>query len=201
MIIVGLDMATKVGYAILENGTLLDRGLVRADAKDKNIAQCDWIEDYGFFVEAKSIARNIMAAIPKDFDFVYIEQTNQGINRTTQKQLEFIHFAVLDSFDSAGQRDKVRYVNSSIWRSTLKITMNKDDRKHNKMVKSGEARGKITAKHLAVRWANATYDLQLKQKDNDIADALAVATYGNTYEKRCKPSVTASDIEKIFEKT
>ena len=104
MIIVGLDMATKVGYAIMTDGALAETGLIRADAKDKSIAQCDWVEDYGFLVEAKSIARKVVSVVPKKVDFVYIEQTNQGISRTTQKQLEFIHFAVLDGLDAAGHR-------------------------------------------------------------------------------------------------
>ena len=47
----------------------------------------------------------------------------------------------------------------------------------------GEIRGKITPKHLAVRWANDIYNKKLKIKDNDIADALAIATCGIIKEK------------------
>jgi Holliday junction resolvasome RuvABC endonuclease subunit len=37
-------------------------------------------------------------------------------------------------------------------------------------------KGKITKKHLAIRWVNETYNLNLAMKDNDAADAIALAS-------------------------
>jgi hypothetical protein len=63
------------------------------------------------------------------------------------------------------------------------IRLSTNDKKNNKLVREGKKRGKVTSKHLSVRWANEKYSLSLKIKDNDIADALAIAACGLLREK------------------
>lgn len=197
MRILGLDMSTKTGYAVLDNGTLVDKGLITADSKPTDGFLKGLVEDYTFLSDAHWISTRI-AKLIGGIDYIYIEQTNIGKNRTSQKQLEFVHCMVLNNLRKLSVADRVRYVDTSAWRSELKVRMTKDDTKHNKLVKAKKIRGKITTKHLAVRWANETYGLDLLLKDNDIADAIAVATYGNIYENKPTPSVSEQDVEKIF---
>jgi hypothetical protein len=200
MKILGLDMSTKTGYAIINNDSISSFGLLTRSSKTIEEKTQVFVEDFGYLADAKSIAVQIVDLIKlNNIDYIYIEQTNKGRNRTSQKQLEFIHCCVLSSIKSIGMAKIVRYVDTSAWRKALKIKTTKQDSAHNKLVKSKKAKGKITTKHLAVRWANSTYNLNLLIKDNDIADAIAVATYGIKYESNPKPEITERDIEKIFQ--
>ena len=143
----------------------------------------DVLGDFALLKSAIGLADRLMQLVAQYApDRIYIEQTNGGRFRTSQKQLEFIHCAFLQRLIE--QHNLVRYVDTSRWRSMLNIKLTKDQRKHNKLVKIKQARGKITPKHLAVIWANETYGLTLLKKDHDIADALCIATYGYCVESR-----------------
>jgi len=160
------------------------------------------VDDYHYVDNADRTSNSIVFLIKKyKPDYIYIEQTNQGRNRTSQKQLEFLHYSALKGIDGCGLAERVRYVDSSAWRKHLKVKLSPEDRKHNKLVKSKLARGKITLKHKAVEWANDLYSLKLILKDNDIADALALVTYGINKEDKKNPIITASDIEELFGKS
>ena len=201
MKILGLDMSTKTGYAILNDGSIDAVGLLTRSSKSINEKAQVFIEDFSFLSDANDIATQVVDLIKLNaVDYIYIEQTNKGRNRTSQKQLEFIHCRTLELIKGLGLAKIVRYVDTSAWRRALKVKLTKDDSAHNKLVKKKKARGKITTKHLAVRWANSTYNLNLLLKDNDIADAIAVATYGLEHESNPKPEITEKDIEKIFQR-
>lgn len=193
-------MSTKTGYAVLNRTDLVGYGLVNRSGRAMDGDTQLKVEDYGFISDAEDIALGVVKAVSDNSPaYIYIEQTNKGRNRTSQKQLEFIHYAVLKALSDKGYATKVRYVDTSAWRKELKIKLSKEDSKHNKLVKAKKIRGKITTKHLACRWANETYNLDLLLKDNDIADAIAVATYGFIYESKDKPKITESDIESLFQ--
>ena len=109
-------------------------------------------------------------------DLVIIEQTNLSFNsRYSQKALEWLHYAVIYALiqDSESQFD---YISSSEWRSFVGVKMTKEQRLHNKEVKSKKKRGKITMKHLVVAEVNRIYDKQFKLKDNDVCDAILMGT-------------------------
>lgn len=198
MKILGLDISTKTGYAILASESLVRSGLISKEITSNRRSTQGRVIDYVFLDMASEISDGVREHLSPDIDFIYIEQTNQGRNRTSQKQLEFIHSAVLRSLHELGYADKVRYVDSSSWRSFLKIKLSKEDSKKNKLVKQSKERGKVTSKHLVVRWVNEKYNLDLLLKDNDEADAIAVATYGFNYEAKEKPSITEIDIDNVF---
>lgn len=171
MTYLGLDLSTKTGYAVLRDGKLETYGKIHAKESDQPVPE------YAMIERAKSVAAEVVKIVHEWApSLICIEQTNLGRSRTTQKELEFIHYAVLDSL-SWGFKDKVVYADTSAWRSALKVTLTKDQRKHNKAVKAGEVRGKITPKHLAVAYINQKYGLKLKLKDNDEADAICLAEY------------------------
>lgn len=199
MIILGLDIATNTGWAVRKDGFLVDKGLI-----PKRIVELSYtvVDDYHYVDDADHTSGAIVELINKHKpDFIYIEQTNQGRNRTSQKQLEFLHYSALKGIDRCGLSECVRYVDSSAWRKHLKVKLSPEDRKHNKLVKGKLARGKITLKHKAVQWANDLYNLNLLLKDDDIADALALVTYGMHKENKKNPVITESDIEELFGKS
>jgi hypothetical protein len=136
--------------------------------------------DFSLLCRARDMRNEIAKLVlNSEPDKIIIEQTNQGSFRTDQKQLEFIHCLTLDWIMATPWAPKTEYVDTSRWRSRLEIKLSKDQRKHNKAVKSKEARGKVTPKHLAVAWVNEKYKLELLKKDHDIADAVCLATYGH----------------------
>jgi Holliday junction resolvasome RuvABC endonuclease subunit len=198
MIIIGLDLSFHSGYAVInanENSTVL---VEIGNILPKVEVHTDFLEDYRMMDKAISISKQAIELINKfKPDIIAIEQTNNGRNRTSQKGLEFIHYAVLSRIRDIQISNKVIYVDTSRWRSMLHIRLNKEQKKHNKDVKSGKIRGKITPKHLSVIWANQTFSLNLKLKDNDLSDALAlsVAAY-NTVQSRIPSEI---DIEKALQ--
>jgi hypothetical protein len=84
----------------------------------------------------------------------------------------------------------VVYLSCSAWRSTLGLQMTKEDRRNNaklsKAKKTAElygtkldkaalgVKGKVTRKHLAIRFVNNLFGLSLLVKDNDQADAICL---------------------------
>jgi len=183
MRVLGLDLSTKMGWAVVsieETGTPRIWGIGTEEVP----APPDSGPEYEPVDRAALVAKEVEKLI-NSFNpgSVFIEQTNAGSFRDAQRQLEFIHCTVLQVLDRMGFRGLVGYVDTSRWRSFHGLKMTKDQKAHNKSVKQGgpavvARKGKITWKHLAVDWANEKFGLSLKMKDNDQADALAVALYG-----------------------
>ena len=115
------------------------------------------------------LGRHFVLKLINDFavDKIYIEQTNRGINRHSQKELEFLHYGILKRIFDKSYPEKVNYVDTSAWRSLLKIRLSKEQKQHNKEVRSKKKRGKITTKHLVVDWVNLTFKKELILKDNN----------------------------------
>ena len=89
---------------------------------------------YNYLQMAEDMAKKILALVEKfDPDVVVIEETNKGKNRYSQKQLEFIHFAVASALSHhiKDGRRKMVYIDTSKWRKLLRIEMDKEDREHN----------------------------------------------------------------------
>lgn len=174
----GLDLSSSTGFAILDKDVqgkpkLLKYGLIKPIAKDF------LVEEYRYLSIAKQIGNKVRTIIDEyNPNLIYIEQSNKGKNRHSQKLIEFIHCEVLDMIKVMGLADSVVYIDTSFWRKTLNQRLSKDQRIHNKAVKEGKVRGKITPKHLSVQWVNENYNQSFKLKDNDITDAICVATTG-----------------------
>jgi hypothetical protein len=124
-------------------------------------------------------------------DIIVIEEINKPGrfgNRYAQKVLDFIHCLLLADLEvllhNTEATIKVVYVNTSDWRRIVGANLTKADKALNvkvrKLKKAGDkealkklgVRGRIGKKHVAVRYVNQTFGLNLKMKDNDIADAL-----------------------------
>lgn len=176
MIILGLDLSYKTGWATISGSNLTQYGQILASKTNQDFSL---VFDYYQIDRANSLAEEIFLLVCKiNPDKIFIEQTNLGRNRIDQKGLEWIHFALLSRL-RADYGPKVSYVDTGEWRSKLGIKLSKDQRKHNKAVNKKQVRGKITSKHLAVAKVNAQFGLSLKLKDNDIADAICLAWHGS----------------------
>jgi len=178
MKVLSLDLSTKTGFAVLTDGKLETYGTY-VEGKSVSVpAVCSRIDAYSYIYRAKKIAQFcITMALKHNPDIIAIEETNRGRARFSQKQLEFVHYAVLDALNVGNLPSKISYVDTSAWRSGLKIYLSKDQRAHNKAVRQKKVRGKLTSKHLSVNYVNAFFGLALKLKDNDAADAINIALF------------------------
>lgn len=185
----------------MEDGTrLISYGtMFGMKASVKRSPSWDHVPDYQFVDVADAIARKVGTIILEHSpDLIVIEQTNQGggKQRVQQKELEFIHYAVLSRLREIGCQYKTMYINSSSWRSLCEQKLTKEQKAHNKLVKAKQARGKITPKHLAVAWANKMFGLSLLQKDEDSAEAISIAYGGWKFHQRTL--VGKINVDKIF---
>lgn len=193
MKILGLDVSSKTGFAVLDDGKLVETGLLKSPAIELPDVEADFSALARAEVMCEKIAKLIIKYRP---DAIAIEQTNAGKFRTSQKLLEFTHCLTIRWINGQDMTKRVRYIDTSKWRSGLGIKLTKEQRTHNKAVKAKTARGKVTPKHLAVAWANKTYTLDLLQKDHDIADAIALATL--VHKKGLTPLVVNYNVDAIL---
>lgn len=227
MRVLAFDLSTKTGWALFEHDKLLCYGQLNAkvvgDMTSPNYPKnyIDMATKMAFEVKGKITSSNP--------NYIVTEETNKGKNRYSQKQLEFIHFAVNHV------NGKISYIDTSDWRTTLGITLDKEQRKDNRTViaarkaefdriysivadwnkvtfieeeskatnkrelnkirkqhhlkvtqetkdrmksfrykEEGKVKGKTGVKNLSVSYVNEKFSLQLKLKDNDIADAICI---------------------------
>lgn len=144
---------------------------------------------------AHSLATRLAGLITKHKpEVIVIEETNLGKNRYSQKLLEYTHALLLSELENHLSRQytgPVVYLDTSAWRHALGLRLDKDQKKQNARLSKAKRnaaelgrkldkkalgiKGKVTWKHLSVEHANSFFSLSLKQKDNDIADAINLA--------------------------
>lgn len=177
MKVLALDISTKTGWAFFENTQLVNFGTIFLDEKVGNFGEYPFnYVKYTRFIAIK--IKNLIEEIKPTT--IVIEETNRGKQRFTQKMLEWIHLSVLQELIDSGII--VRYVSSSAWRKVVGMNLTSQDKKNNKLVneakrkgkskKSLGLKGKITKKHLAIRLVDQLFQLNLKMKSNDAADAI-----------------------------
>lgn len=190
MRLLALDLSSKTGWALFES--IQD---AKAKPKDHGLLTLKkTVKDFGEFpsnylIAAKSQAKLVLDLVKeKEPNIVVIEEINLGRSRYTQKYLDFLHCCIIDGLVEDGV--KTVYISSSSWRKKLTITNSKEDRAANTALskakslakKQGVAldkktlgiKGKITKKHLAVRWCNENFGYDFKISDNDICDAICL---------------------------
>lgn len=174
--ILALDLSSSTGYAVFHGKKLAKFGILVAKAQDFDVnkkPEKSKLYPYNVVSAANLMATQVADLVSTEApDAIVIENTVKGRNRHTQRYLEFIHKAVLDLLEP--YESKITYMDPSQWRSLINLRLTNEDKKHNKAVTAGKIRGKLTRKHLSVRMANEAYSLELKLKDNDIADAICL---------------------------
>lgn len=178
-----LDISSKTGWALFERKDaqfrLVKYGLIQITTPTYSKLSYP----HSFLASSFEYLEAVLKLIREtDCDLIVCEETNKSRNRYSQKLLEFLHFSTLSA--ALVLHREIKYISTSEWRSTLNLRLTKDDKTNNKMVSKAKKEslskkdlgvvGKITPKHLSVRYCNAEFNLQFKQKDNDIADAICL---------------------------
>lgn len=196
--ILGLDVSTKTGWSLCESDSsgcrLVSYGLLQSIGRPKDMA---YPEDYLQWAleNARLIINKIEETKP---DIIVIEETTKSQNSFSQKILEWTHLYVATCL--VEKKLSVKYFMTGEWRVLVEAKMTKEEKKKNALVrKLKAASGSVVAKdetgkrigitgkkHVNVRRANEIFGLSLKQKDNDIADALLLnqAFWEFTYNKK-----------------
>lgn len=185
MRVLALDISTKTGWAIVNNDSgspvVEEYGTITSDYDMDSIPY-----PFNYFNRAWAMANQLeQLALQKNPDLIVIEETNKGKSRYTQKTLEFLHCQLLDRLWH-NFREEVKYINTSDWRDVMGVYLSNDDKKQNAKLSKGKRqgkskkqigiKGKITKKHIAIRVVEAKFGIKLKQKENDIADAICLGT-------------------------
>ena len=193
--ILALDVSSKTGFGVLdveedENKipigiSLVQYGLIKMPVPLDEAGTYPW----NYIVASKKMGQ-VLAKLVSDIKprVVVVEETNKGRQRYSQKLLEYLHSALLTYISLDTEAPAVFYLSTSEWRSALGIRLSKEDKKNNqKLSKAKKAsvdgkvdrkalgvKGKLTPKHLSVRYVNKKFGLQLKLMDNDISDAICL---------------------------
>lgn len=193
MKILALDISSRTGWAVLERTaglppSLKEFGLIELGKTILAHGSYPWCYVHAARSQRRQILNLIHRVRP---DVIVVEETNLGKNRYSQKMLEFLHCEFLGVLLDDNP-PSVYYINSSAWRKALDMSLSSEDRKNNGKLYRAKRRaadtgqkldkasigvkGRVGKKHLSVRYANATYNLSLKMKDNDIADAICLGS-------------------------
>jgi hypothetical protein len=191
MKVLALDLSSKAGWAVLNDSKLEAHGLIQLGKTILSFDKYPWAYYLAAQEQADAVCAKVKEVQP---DVVVVEETNLGRNRYSQKFLEFLHCMVLDRYplNASGEPIRIVYISSGVWRKTIGMEMSAEDRRNNSKLSRAKSyakhtgqkldkgalgiKGRINKKHLAVRYVNANYGLNLKMKDNDIADAICLGT-------------------------
>lgn len=192
MRVLAIDLSTKSGWALFEEGRLVDSGaLTRVPVEEFNVNQDPQLQPsypYNLISAANAVANLVISLVDAVRpDEIVVENSVKGRNRHTQRLIEWLHLRMLQALGARG----VRYMDPSEWRRIVEMRLSKDDKKNNRAVSDGKKRGRVTRKHLSVRMVNERFSSEighrLKLKDNDQADAillgLAYMTVASTANK------------------
>lgn len=186
--ILAVDLSTKTGWALFSpSGELLCFG---------KLALPDVTEGYGPYPHGPILAAKDMIRMIESLvaylkpTVVVVETVNNGRNRFTQQILNFLHYRLIE-FCQENKTD-IKYVDSMAWRKALQLKMDKVQKKNNAKLSKAKReakkvgkildkkalgiRGKVTVKHLSVQHVNEKFGLELKVKDNDMADAISLGS-------------------------
>lgn len=204
MLILGLDISTKTGYALVESSSqpgqdLFELGLFTVPEQEGPYPS-------SYIKRTQMMGKLITDYIDtKNVGLAVIEDTNPGRNAYGQKLLEWTHFIVICHLESKGI--PIIYLRTGIWRQALEAKLSPEDRKNNQKLnrlktkangdgqtlralkKENGIQGKVSRKAPALRLVNELYNLGLKKKDNDKADALCLCLAYKKGAQHCDPKI------------
>ena len=183
-----LDISSKTGWAYFES---TPQGLVLLERGQR--PQVEMLKHFSYPLNYLNWAQNIWDDIydsvlsRRQFDAIVIEETAKGSKDAhAQKLLEWVHkhaaeFVVKNDVPAY-------YLQTGEWRQIAGCQMTKEEKKRNQKVRKGrkalgrssliEIDGKkvglVGKKHVTIRRVNELFGLNLRVKENDVADALAL---------------------------
>lgn len=183
--VLALDVSTKTGWALFENGEPVAWGTMFPDKTVKDFGQYP----VNFVLLAKYLSTRLYCEIvlptkEKASNLeVIIEETNSSKQNYSQKLLEYMHFCIVDRMFENDIRPK--YIRTGEWRKHVDAHMSKEEKSLNakiarikkktgkKLAKiDGKVVGKKGRKHVALRRVKEVFGIELLRKDEDAADAL-----------------------------
>jgi len=201
-VVLALDVSTKTGWSVglssSEGYKLLEHGAI------PKVSCPPGKYPENFLKWAKECFAPIHELLKSHApDVVVIEETaSLSKNAHDQKILEFIHFMVATMLAETGI-DR-RYFMTEEWRRICGCVMNDAEKLQGKIVRNAKKRarssgqegvvvvkneagkriGRVTRKHINVRRANEVFGLNLKIKNEDIADSLLLGYAWHTLRRR-----------------
>ncbi len=200
-----LDLSTHCGYAVFDG----EKGQKPTRLASGTIDLDKTLHSFGPYPKSYRACARYLAAMIHFRTAMYkpeaivIEEINNGRDRYVQKLLENIHTAVLDLYESFMPHADIVYFNSDGgegWRTNIGLVLSKEQKKANARLSKAKraaavigtkvdkkklgVKGKTNKKHLAVARASDEFNLPLKQKDNNEADALCL---GLAFFNNCIP--------------
>lgn len=194
--VLALDISTSSGFAVLDKSqdgviTLHDYGAIQLEKPVVELLPEEgypWAYLTATWRMARQLVELTIAHQPTD---VVIEHPNLGRNRLSQRILEWIHFSYCYMHRDVAPATPIYYIDSSAWRMALKLTLTKADKAQNSRLSRAKRQsktlgkkldkkklgiaGKITQKHVAIRYVNARWGLDLGATSDDAADAICQA--------------------------
>jgi len=181
--VLSLDLSTKTGYSVAHikdnKYELLASGTLPKIEKPKIEYPMDYLQwSWECFREIEKLMKQFSP------DKLVIEETSKGSkNNFSQKILEFIHLRVAEMISYT--MTPAKYYRTEEWRRVCGCLMTTEEKKQNKTVRTkhglgekvvkdsdGKRLGKVGKKHVNVRRVNELFNLDLKLKDEDRADAI-----------------------------
>ena len=208
MKILALDLALTTGYAVLEGERLIKYGSVKVKVSNWKSNLNDYRQypkefPFNLINAANDLANLISGLVTEQApDLIVIEDTVRGRQRTSQKLLEFIHFAV---FSALYGKVPIRLLTVNCWRKELGVFANEEEKKVNSRISKEKKRikkdlmnqghseedtkrvlakgvsldgkriGRKKSKHFSIRKVKELFDIDLKLNEDDIADSILLA--------------------------
>jgi len=203
-VVIGLDLSTKPGYAILADGERLASGTSRPPSPLSSMKGEYPFTYVGF---TQSVVENLLYKVMthiqfsklqnSDVDVIVIEETTASSQNYSQKILEFIHYEFLKTVTAIFPEAKVVYIRDLVWKKANDAHMNAEEKKNNlklsrlkkkkaeenpnlkKIIVKKDTDGtpikKVSRQDAYIRKANEIFSLDLKLENEDEAAALLLA--------------------------
>jgi len=184
MIVLSLDISSKTGWSVFNDGKLSSYG------QEVSLVSGGEQGDYPLnLIRAAKKQAKFLAEKAKECKayFVVIEETNLGKNRYSQKVLEFFHCVIVDAIACACGKDglQIKYMDSSEWRGALGLALSSEQRENNKKLKGERNAKKIS---FSEEWWKEHHDsfldeiAGLKKRDSNKVK--------KTYDTRCNKYIS-----------
>lgn len=184
--VIAIDLSSKPGVAVFEDSKLVYSTTIFNDKSTKDFGSYP----YNYLEFARYTINKLFTSIQQQgyqwgkFDSIVLEETTAGRSNYSQKMLEFLHFALLDTLSN--MKHKVVYIRSEIWKRLTGSSMSKEEKAMNAKIyrlkkktgkkvvrkdEKGNKLRKVTRKDSYIRRANDLFGLSLERQDEDQAAA------------------------------
>lgn len=185
-LILAIDLSTKPGIAILEDGNLLHASTLFNDKTVEDFG----IYPYNYIEFAKYTITRLLTYVQSlgfhwnKFDKIILEETTTSRSNYSQKKLEFLHYQFLLTFSNLSS--KIVYIRSEIWKRITNAKMSKEEKANNAKIyrlkqktgkriirsdEKGNRLRKVSRYDAYIRRCNDVFKTSFDRKEEDAAAA------------------------------